>query len=109
MIDNYIIDTLDSYKKNIKRTKKSVFWNKMYILLCTFNLISHTYSIIYTAKGWWVLLYATLIIIWILAIYLTIQNIKSKNVEKSNNIQRYYDYFKLVDYPGYIKEMRIKN
>ena len=106
--DYYINSLLDSYRQEIKNKKKSIFWNKTYIILCVLNLIVQLYKLIQNFNGWYILFYITVITIWILCIFFTIKTIISQKKNLSDDFQNYYNNLKTLDMPTYLKETRIK-
>lgn len=98
----------DSYRKQIKRKKISIFWNKAHVSLCIFNFILAIHNLIAHFKGWYIPFYITLIVIWILAIYFTKKTIKIQKSELKIYIEDYYNQLKFEDMSAYLKETRIK-
>lgn len=103
----YEKELLKSFESQIKSTKKSIIWEKAYIVLCSFNVICFSINTFnhYNDK-WLFLMYLISTLAWLVIILFTRKNIKIKKQILSEWLNKYDKQLQVVDYPKYLKTVR---
>lgn len=104
----YEKELLKSYESQIKSIKKSIKWEKAYIGLCMFNVISFLINAIkhFNDKWWLFLLLFISSLIWVIIIIFTYKSIKIKKNTLTGYLQLHDKQLQVVDYPKYLKTQR---
>lgn len=104
----YENELLKSYERQVHVTKRSIKWDKIYIGLCSFNVLSFTANVFryYNNDKWLSLFFLITTFIWITLIFTTNKKITDKKVSLKEYIKKYDDQLKIVDYPKYLKTQR---
>ena len=81
---------MSNYSDSCKAYRKKIKWNKVFIVLCIFNLFSFIFTIItditHSHINWYTIFSIFIVIIWLIQSYFTIKTIRKDKIRLNSNI-----------------------
>lgn len=99
---------LDCYENSCKLYSKRIKYNKILISLCILLICYYTVRTIMSIYNWNVIFDIILLVIWLINILLNKKQLKNNKIKLKDNQDLYENALKIVDYPKYIKDQRVK-